>query len=133
LLSALQGSFSSTYLTLTSIIQGVTLGYLVVVVDDEKGRFEPAHWLLVATTFLIIVAAWHEYMMAVTVLTIAILAVLPSAALVVLAAIAIEVVRLVWLSTRDAGAARVRTDFRRDFSGVPPSPPLFINLVAQPF
>ena len=69
LLSALQGSFSSTYLTLTSIIQGVTLGYLVVVVDDEKGRFELAHWLLVATTFLIIVAAWHEYMMAVTVLT----------------------------------------------------------------
>lgn len=69
LLSALQGSFSSTYLTLTSIIQGVTLGYLVVVVDDEKGRFGPAHWLLVATTFLIIVAAWHEYMMAVTVLT----------------------------------------------------------------
>ncbi len=71
--------------------------------------------------------------MAVTVLTIAILAVLPSAALVVLAAIAIEVVRLVWLSTRDAGAVRVRTDFRRALSVVRASSPLFINLVAHTF
>jgi hypothetical protein len=67
LLSALRGSFLSTYLTLTSIIQGVALAYLVVVVDDEMKTFESAHWLLVATTFLIIAAAWHEYMTAVTV------------------------------------------------------------------
>jgi hypothetical protein len=67
LLSALQGSFLSTYLTLTSIIQGVALAYLVVVVDDEMKSFDSAHWLLVATSFLVIAAAWHEYMTAVTV------------------------------------------------------------------
>jgi hypothetical protein len=67
LLAALRGSFLSTYLTLTSIIQGVALAYLVVVVDDEMKTFDSAHWLLVVTTFLIIAAAWHEYMTAVTV------------------------------------------------------------------
>jgi hypothetical protein len=67
LLSALRASFSSTYLTLTSIIQGVALAYLVVVVDEEMASFQAANWILVATTFLAIVAAWHEYMTAVTV------------------------------------------------------------------
>jgi hypothetical protein len=67
LLSALRASFSSTYLTLTSIIQGVVLAYLVVVVDEEMASFRAANWVLVLTTFLVIVAAWHEYMTAVTV------------------------------------------------------------------
>jgi hypothetical protein len=67
LLTALRGAFSTTYLTLTSIIQGVALAYLVVIVDEEMGAFATAHWLLIATTFLIIAAAWHEYMTAVTV------------------------------------------------------------------
>ena len=67
LLTSLYASFTSTYLTLTSILQGVALAYLVVVVDDEMHAFEAAHWILVVTTFLMIVAAWHEYMTAVTV------------------------------------------------------------------
>jgi hypothetical protein len=40
---------------------------MVVVVDEELHSFQTAHWLLVVTTFLVIVAAWHEYMTAVTV------------------------------------------------------------------
>jgi hypothetical protein len=69
LLSALRESFSTTYLTLMSIIQGATLGYLVVVVDEGLAVFTTATWLMVATTFLIIVAVWHEYMIAVTTFT----------------------------------------------------------------
>src|SRR5687768_4549727 len=67
-LSALYASFTSTYLTLTSIIQGVALAYLVVVVDDGFDSFRPATWILVVAMFLAIVAAWHEYMTAVSVL-----------------------------------------------------------------
>lgn len=67
-LSSLYASFTSTYLTLTSIIQGVALAYLVVVVDDEFDSLRPATWILVVAMFLAIVAAWHEYMTAVSVL-----------------------------------------------------------------
>lgn len=54
-------------MTLTSIIQGVALAYLVVVVDDEMSEFHGAQWLFVVAAFLAIVSAWHEYMTAVTV------------------------------------------------------------------
>jgi hypothetical protein len=45
----------------------VALAYLVTVVDEELSAFRAANWVLVVTTFLVIVAAWHEYMTAVTV------------------------------------------------------------------
>jgi hypothetical protein len=67
LLASLRASFSSQYLTLTSIIQGVALAYLVVVVDEEMTQFSAAQWLFVVTAFLAIVSAWHEYMTAVTI------------------------------------------------------------------
>jgi hypothetical protein len=67
MLATLRASFTTTYLTLTSIIQGVALAYLVSVVDEEMHTFRFANWLLVVTTFLAIVAAWYEYMNAVTV------------------------------------------------------------------
>lgn len=67
LLTSLRTAFSSSYLTLTSIIQGVALAYLVVVVDEEMHEFGAAQWLFVATAFLAIASAWHEYMTAVTV------------------------------------------------------------------
>jgi hypothetical protein len=67
LLASLRASFSSQYLTLTSIIQGVALAYLVVVVDEEMTQLSAAQWLLVVTAFLAIVSAWHEYMTAVTI------------------------------------------------------------------
>jgi hypothetical protein len=51
LLASLYASFTSTYLTLTSVIQGVALAYLVVVVDVEMHAFEAAHWILVVATF----------------------------------------------------------------------------------
>jgi len=66
ILKALQSSFSSTYLTLMSIIQGAGLGYLVFVVDNGCGSFRPVNWLLSGTTFLIILAAWNEYAMGAT-------------------------------------------------------------------
>jgi hypothetical protein len=59
-------SFPSTYLTLTSIIQGVALGYLVTVFDDARSAYGVANYLLAASTFLIIVSAWHEYMVGAT-------------------------------------------------------------------
>jgi hypothetical protein len=67
LLRSLYASFSTTYLTLTSVIQGVALVYLVGVVDNDMHAFGAAEWILVVATFLMIVAAWHEYMTAVTV------------------------------------------------------------------
>jgi hypothetical protein len=50
-----------------SIVQGVALAYLVVVVNDELRTFSFANWILVSTSFLMIVSAWDEYMTAVTV------------------------------------------------------------------
>jgi hypothetical protein len=67
MLATLLASFTTTYLTLTSIIQGVALAYLVSVVDQELHTFELANWLVVLATFLAIVAAWYEYVNAVTV------------------------------------------------------------------
>jgi hypothetical protein len=67
LLLFLRTSFSSQYLTLTSIIQGVALAYLIVVVDEEMAQFGAAQWLFVVAAFLAIVSAWHEYMTAVTI------------------------------------------------------------------
>ena len=45
----------------------MALAYLVTVVDEEVSSFDAANWVLVVTTFLVIVAAWHEYMTAVTI------------------------------------------------------------------
>lgn len=67
LLAFLRASFSSQYLTLTSIIQGVALAYLIVVVDEELAQLGTAQWLFVVAAFLTIVSAWHEYMTAVTI------------------------------------------------------------------
>lgn len=67
LLEVLRASFSSQYLTLTSIIQGVALAYLIVVVDEEMTEFGATQWTLAVAAFLAIVSAWHEYMTAVTI------------------------------------------------------------------
>ena len=66
-----------------------------------------------------------------TVLTIAILAVLPSATFVILVAIAVELLRLIWLATRSSHPSERSLDWRRTFEVVRASAPLFLNLVTH--
>src|SRR5262245_43286659 len=63
LLRRLEFSFSTVYLTLTSIIQGATFSYLAAVVLGNYRSYGLTEWILTATTFAVIVIAWNEYMM----------------------------------------------------------------------
>src|SRR5579884_3223442 len=65
--SLLMASFTVAYLTLTSIIQGVALGYLVAVVDGAASKLPIASWLLAVASFLAIVVLWQEYMIGATI------------------------------------------------------------------
>jgi hypothetical protein len=71
LCEALRGAFSTSYVTLVSIIQGAALSYLFTVIDsvipDAHGRQGFVEWTLIVTAVLIIVAVWNEYVMGVTV------------------------------------------------------------------
>jgi hypothetical protein len=58
----LTGPFSTAYLTLESIIQGVALTTLVSRVEATYGSFAAADWVLSTTTFLVILIVWHEYL-----------------------------------------------------------------------
>src|SRR5919199_636097 len=58
----LTGSFTTTYLTLASIIQGVALTALVSRVEATYGSFAAADWVLSTTTFLVILIVWHWYL-----------------------------------------------------------------------
>jgi hypothetical protein len=58
----LTGPFSTTYLTLASIIQGVALTTLVSRVEATYGSFAAADWVLSTTTFLVILIVWHGYL-----------------------------------------------------------------------
>ena len=60
LLSHLKDSFTSIYLTILSIIQGVALTSLAVVVADGYRHFTPAQWALAALTFLILIIIWNH-------------------------------------------------------------------------
>jgi hypothetical protein len=67
LLRTLENAFSTSYVTLISIIQGAALGYLGSKLDSllsaTSGVYE---WLLSACILLIIVGVWNEYLMGVT-------------------------------------------------------------------
>ena len=56
-------SHASTYLTLISIVQGVAFSYLVLYVITYHNCFKDISWILLASTFLIIVLTWNEYIM----------------------------------------------------------------------
>jgi hypothetical protein len=60
LLSHLTDSFTSIYLTVLSIVQGVALTGLAVVVADGYPRFTPVQWALVSLTFLILIIIWNH-------------------------------------------------------------------------
>ncbi len=60
LLHQLRGSSTSVYMTLLSIVQGVTLSDLATVVGNSYTHFTLVHWLLVLATLILIVAVWHQ-------------------------------------------------------------------------
>ena len=60
ILHQLKGSFTSIYLTVLSIVQGVTLATLATVVADNYPRFTAVQWALVVLTFCILVIIWHH-------------------------------------------------------------------------
>lgn len=58
------GAFSSAYLTLISIIQGAAFAYLAGFGVANYSHFKtPIAWILVCTSFVIIVLGWNEYLM----------------------------------------------------------------------
>jgi hypothetical protein len=59
----LREQFAPSYLTLTSIIQGVALSALVIRVESIGELLDLSGWLLVATTLLSLLLIWHEYLM----------------------------------------------------------------------
>jgi len=59
----LREQFAPSYLTLTSIIQGVALSALVIRVEGVGERFGVADWLLTIATLLAFLLVWHEYLM----------------------------------------------------------------------
>jgi hypothetical protein len=62
----LEESFSSVYLTLTSIIQGAAFSVLAVNVATQYERYNSIQWILSITTFILIILAWNEYMIGAT-------------------------------------------------------------------
>lgn len=59
----LREQFAPSYLTLTSIIQGVALSALVIRVESVGDLLDLSGWLLVAATLLSLLLIWHEYLM----------------------------------------------------------------------
>jgi hypothetical protein len=59
----LKSQFAPAYLTLTSIIQGVTLAVLAARVEATYSQFDATDWMLTIATFLLFVSLWHEYLM----------------------------------------------------------------------
>jgi hypothetical protein len=59
----LREQFAPSYLTLTSIIQGVALSALVIRVESVGELLDLSGWLLVAATLLSLLLIWHEYLM----------------------------------------------------------------------
>lgn len=67
----MRGAFSTIYLTLLSIIQGVALAVLFAKVDSliEKGELHAPQVVIATGIFLAIVAVWNQYQMGVMLYT----------------------------------------------------------------
>lgn len=68
-LAKIKAIHSSSYLTLMSITQGVALSFLAFNFFHKIPNLSLLDSIFFATTFLVIVAVWHEYFIAITVLT----------------------------------------------------------------
>lgn len=68
ILEQIKASFSSVYLTLTSIIQACVFGYLIFLLGTNWGGLSPASTTTIAivTAFLVVITTWNEYMMGAT-------------------------------------------------------------------
>jgi len=65
--SRMKDSFTPMYQTILSIIQAVALADLAAVVVINNGRFTAVHWLLIMTTFFVLIAVLNVYMIQSTV------------------------------------------------------------------
>jgi hypothetical protein len=66
-LARVEHSFKDVYLQLLSVIQGLALSGLAFAVSTAYQHLALAEWLRVVVVFLVIVAAWQEYMVGATV------------------------------------------------------------------
>lgn len=58
---------TAAYLTIMSIIQGVALSFFTFVVVNEYQQFTNEVWVLVGSTFLILILTWFEYIMGISI------------------------------------------------------------------
>jgi hypothetical protein len=58
-------SHLTVYLTLTSIVQGAVLAYLLSFISQHGAAFGVIGWILTSVTFLLVVVTWNEYVMGV--------------------------------------------------------------------
>ena len=55
----------TVYLTLTSIVQGAVLAYLLSFVSLLSRQISFTGWILTSVTFLLVIITWNEYVMGV--------------------------------------------------------------------
>jgi hypothetical protein len=55
----------TVYLTLTSIVQGAVLAYLLSFVSLHSSQITLIGWILTSVTFMLIIITWNEYVMGV--------------------------------------------------------------------
>jgi len=55
----------TVYLTLTSIVQGAVLAYLLSFVSLHSSQIALTGWILSSVTFLLVIITWNEYVMGV--------------------------------------------------------------------
>ena len=63
LLSHMKETFQTAYLTLASIIQGVTLGYLVTFVVSNQHSFALFAWINAYSSLMVIMLVWAEVLL----------------------------------------------------------------------
>ena len=57
----MKDSFTSMYQTILSIIQGVALADLAALVAAKYPQFTIVHWLMVLTTFFVLIVVYNVY------------------------------------------------------------------------
>lgn len=53
---------STAYLTLMSIVQGVSLSFFAEIVIKENTDYSKTSWLLVVATLFVLILTWFEYL-----------------------------------------------------------------------
>lgn len=66
LLHHLRTTFGPTYLTLISILQGVLLGLMATLIDENFRSMGPENWMRTIASLLVVILVWNEYRMGAT-------------------------------------------------------------------